>query len=103
MGGLQSSQRSRYFLFQVSKLPDKSAAPFASFISDLSGRREYRLATRIARVGTRICGAGFLSLLDPTAQDALEATLFDCGETRGLRPDPLSLGALAQLLNSAAD
>ena len=53
--------------------------------------------------GTRICGAGFLSLLDPTAQDALEATLFDCGETRGLRPDPLPLGALALLLNSAAE
>jgi hypothetical protein len=77
---------------------------FASVIvGGATGRREYRLATRVARVGTRICGAGFLSLLDPTAQDALEATLFDCGETRGLRPDPLSLGALALLLNPAAE
>jgi hypothetical protein len=47
--------------------------------------------------------SGILSLLDPTAQDTLEATLFDCGETRGLRPDPLSLGALALLLNPAAE
>jgi hypothetical protein len=38
-----------------------------------------------------------------TQPPKLEATLFDCGETRGLRPDPLSLGALAMLLNSAAE
>jgi hypothetical protein len=59
LGGLQSSQRARYFLLPISKLHANSRPIYVLYQRP---RRQERVpaAPRVARAGTRVCGAEFL-------------------------------------------